>query len=226
MPDHNRTISEKNTELTLQASPPQFDRPRLPETYREGDVVLRDGSTVRIRQMRPSDEGGLIVLLQSLSEESRWLRFYSLSSNAALAAEGHREANLDDTFALVASSGADQRIVGHGFYVRLDAQRAEVAFTIANDFQGRGLGTLLLCQLAEVASTNGIQEFEAEVVAANRAMLGVFRESGFPLDIAATAGQLHVTFPTSFTTEAIQRFEHRESIAAVNALKLFFEPRH
>ena len=225
MPDHNRTISEKNTELTLQASPPQFDRPRLPETYREGDVVLRDGSTVRIRQMRPSDEGGLIVLLQSLSEESRWLRFYSLSSNAALAAEGHREANLDDTFALVASSGADQRIVGHGFYVRLDAQRAEVAFTIANDFQGRGLGTLLLCQLAEIASINGIQEFEAEVVAANRAMLGVFRESGFPLDIAATAGQLHVTFPTSFTTEAIQRFEHRESIAAVNALKLFFEPR-
>jgi acetyl coenzyme A synthetase (ADP forming)-like protein len=56
-------------------------------------------------------------------------------------------------------------------------------------------------------------------------MLHVFRESGFPLDLSASAGQVHVTFPTSFTAEAIQRFERRESIAAVNALKLFFEPR-
>lgn len=201
------------------------DQPGFLKTRRDGDVVLRDGSTIRIRRMVPSDEPGLTALLQTLSEDSRWLRFYSLSSNTALAAEAHREANLDNTFALVACSGADQRIVGHAFYVRLDEQRAEVAFTIANDFQGRGLGTLLLCQLAEVASANGVQVFEAEVVGANHAMLHVFRESGFPLDVTASAGQLHVTFPTSFTTESIQRFERRESIAAVNALKLFFEPR-
>ena len=193
------------------------------ETHRDGDVVLRDGSTVRIRVMKPADEAGLVALLQSLSEDSRWLRFYSLPSDSVLATEAHREANLDHTFALVACNGAEQRIVGHAFYVGLDEQRAEVAFTIANDFQGRGLGTLLLCQLAEVASANGIQVFEAEVVGANQAMLHVFRESGFPLDVSASAGQ--VTFPTSFTPEAIQRFERRESIAAVNALKLFFEPR-
>ena len=193
-------------------------------THRDGDVVLRDGSTVRIRVMKPADEADLLTLLQSLSEESRWLRFYSLSSGSVLAAEAHREANLDDTFALVACSGAERRIVGHAFYVGLNEQRAEVAFTIANDFQRRGLGTLLLCQLAEVASANGIQVFEAEVVGANQAMLRVFRESGFPLDVSASAGQVHVTFPTSFTAESIQRFERRESIAAVNALKLFFEP--
>jgi len=193
--------------------------------HREGDVVLRDGSTVRIRLMRVSDETGLLALLQSLSDESRWLRFYSLASNSALAAEAHREVSLDDTVALVACSGSDQRIVGHAFYVQLKEHRAEVAFTIANDFQGRGVGTLLLCQLAELASANGIEIFEAEVVAANHAMLGVFRQSGFPLEVSATAGQLHITFPTSLTTQAIERFERRESIAAVNALKLFFEPR-
>jgi acetyl coenzyme A synthetase (ADP forming)-like protein len=175
--------------------------------------------------MSPSDEAGLFALLQSLSEESRWLRFYSVSSNSALAAEAHREVNLDHTFGLVACSGAEQRIVGHAFYVQLSEQRAEVAFTIANDFQGRGLGTLLLCQLAEVASANGIQVFEAEVVASNQSMLGVFRESGFPIEVRAGAGQLHVTFPTCFTHEAITSFERRESIAARNALKLFFEPK-
>ena len=194
-------------------------------TRRDGDVVLRDGSTIRIRVMTPEDEAGLCSLLTSLSEESRWLRFYCAQNSAGLAAEAHREVNLDRAFGLIASSGADERVVGHAFYVVIDERRAEVAFTIANDFQGRGLGTILLCQLADVAAANGIKVFEAEVVASNHAMLHVFRESGFPIEVNATAGQLHVVFPTSFTDEARKQFERRESIAAVNALKLFFEPR-
>ncbi|HEX5882999.1 MAG TPA: GNAT family N-acetyltransferase, partial [Pyrinomonadaceae bacterium] len=192
---------------------------------RDGDVVLRDGSTVHIRVMRASDEAGLCALLTSLSEESRWLRFYCLQNSAGLAAEAHREANLDQAFGLVACSGDDERVVGHAFYAALDEQRAEVAFTIANEFQGRGLGTILLCQLAEVAAANGIKVFEADVVAANHTMLHVFRASGFPIEVSANAGQLHVVFPTSFTDEARKQFERRDSIASVNALKLFFEPR-
>ena len=193
--------------------------------HRDGDVVLRDGSTVRIRVMRPSDESGLCELLSSLSEESRWLRFYCNQNRTALAAEAHREANLDHAFGLVACSGNEERVVGHAFYVAVADQRAEVAFTIANEFQGRGLGSILLGQLAQVASANGIQIFEAEVVAANHRMLHVFRASGFPIEVSANAGQLRVVFPTSFTAEARKQFERRESIAAVNALKLFFEPR-
>jgi succinyl-CoA synthetase alpha subunit/RimJ/RimL family protein N-acetyltransferase len=188
-------------------------------------VVLRDGSTVHIRVMSRADEAGLCALLNSLSEDSRWLRFYCLQNSAGLAAEAHREANLDQAFGLIACSGDEQRVVGHAFYVGIDDQRAEVAFTIANDFQGRGLGTILLCQLADVAAANGIKVFEADVVAANHAMLHVFRESGFPIEVNASVGQLHVIFPTSFTDEARNQFERRESISAVNALKLFFQPR-
>jgi len=192
---------------------------------RDGDVVLRDGSTVRIRVLRPEDEDGLCALLNSLSEESRWLRFYCLQNSAGLAAEAHREANLDQAFGLLALSGDEDRVVGHAFYVAINEERAEVAFTIANDFQGRGLGTILLGQLAEVAAANGIKVFEAEVVASNHKMLRVFRSSGFPIEVNAHAGQLQVVFPTSFTPAARQQFERRESLAAVNALKLFFEPR-
>ena len=194
-------------------------------TYREGDVVLRDGSTVRVRLMRLQDEPKLVRLFQSLSDQDRWFRFFSPTKDSALAAEAHREASLDQCFALVASSGPDDRIVGHAFYAVIEAGRAEVAFTIAHEFQGRGLATILLGQLAEVAASNGIEIFEAEVVASNHAMLGVFRESGFPIHVSATAGQLHVTFPTDFTGDAIHRFERREALAAVNALKLFFNPR-
>jgi len=210
-------------ELT-QTTPPANDQFNI-SARRDGYVVLRDGSTVRIRVMRSSDEPFLLSLLQSLSEESRWLRFYSTASGTALVSEAHREATLDRTFALLAFSGGDERVVGHAFYAAIDAHRAEVAFTITNDFQGRGLGSLLLGQLAEVAAASGIQVFEAEVVASNQAMLRVFRSSGFPLEVRAAAGQIHLTFPTSFSEEAINRFEHRESIAAVNALKLFFNPQ-
>src|SRR5687768_1486821 len=193
--------------------------------HRDGDVVLRDGSTVRIRVMRPSDEASLCDLITSLSEESRWLRFYCNQNRTAIAAEAHREANLDQAFGLVAVSGEEERVVGHAFYVAINDQRAEVAFTIANEYQGRGLGSILLGQLAQVASANGIEIFEAEVIAANHRMLHVFRASGFPIEVTANVGQLRVVFPTSFTTEARKQFERRESVAAVNALKLFFEPR-
>jgi len=79
---------------------------------REGDVVLRDGSTVRIRAMQSSDEDGLCSLLNSLSEDSRWRRFYC-SESRGLAAEAHREANLDQAFGLVACSGDEEHVVGH-----------------------------------------------------------------------------------------------------------------
>lgn len=210
--------------MTTEAFPGEPDGSSRP-IYPAGDVVLRDGSTVRVRVMRSDDEEKLLALFQSLSEDARWSRFFSSIRGSALAAEAHREVTLDNSFALVASSGPEQRLVGHAFYAKLDQTRAEVAFTMANDFQGRGLGTILLGQLAEVAAANGIQIFEAEVVASNHAMLHVFRESGFPLEVSAAAGQLHVTFPTTFTREAIDRFDHREALTAVNALKLFFNPR-
>ena len=190
----------------------------------DAHVVLRDGSTVHVRLMRQSDETGLVKLFQSLSEEARCQRFFCPIKDGALEAEAHREANLKDTFSLLAVHGVPETVVGHAFYAALNQTRAEVAFTIADEFRGRGLATILLGQLADVAAANGIQVFEAEVMGSNQAMLNVFRESGFPIEVRATAGTLHVTFPTTLTAAAIERFEHREALAAVNALKSFFKP--
>lgn len=194
---------------------------------RDGDVVLRDGSTVRVRVMRPEDEPLLFLFFKSLSAESRWLRFLSSAKDSALACEAHREAAVDycHTFGLIALTGSEDRVIGHAFYATVAEDRAEVAFAIADDYQGRGLATILLGQLAEVAASNSIQVFEAETLPGNTAMLNVFRQSGFPTKIEVAAGELRISFPTSLTFEAIEKFERRESVASVNALKLFFNPR-
>jgi acetyl coenzyme A synthetase (ADP forming)-like protein len=191
------------------------------------DVVLRDGSTVHVRPVRPDDEPRLLAFLRSLSEQSRMLRFFSQTSDTALGQMARQETQVDYArhYGLVAKRGPDERIVGHALYAATAEDNAEVAFAVADDYQGRGLGTILLGRLAEVAAAHGFHAFTAFVMPENYQMLAVFRESGFPIEVKAGAGELTVTFPTSLTAEALERFDRRDQVAAVNALKLFFAPR-
>jgi GNAT superfamily N-acetyltransferase len=87
-------------------------------------------------------------------------------------------------------------------YDRLpESDAAEVAFVVADEFQGRGVGGLLLRNLAAIARARGIARFVADTLSDNRRMLRTFQRSGFPttrsradgvervtLDIAAVAG--------------------------------------
>jgi acetyl coenzyme A synthetase (ADP forming)-like protein len=204
--------------------------PPSPSAYpvhRAGDVVLRDGSTVHVRPVRSADREGLLAFLRGLSESSRVFRFFAQTTETFLEKEAARVSDVDYTtlYSIVATTGERQRIVAHAMYGETRPRHAEVAFAVADDFQGRGLGTILLGHLAEVAEANGYDVFEAEVLAANHQMINVFRESGFPTEVKARSGELLVTFPTSFTDEARERFEQRDRIASVNALQGFFYPK-
>jgi acetyl coenzyme A synthetase (ADP forming)-like protein len=192
--------------------------------HREAHIALKDGSTVYVRPVRPDDEGRLLALLTSLSIDARTLRFFS--AGVDLAQRAHVDSHIDyvTEFGLVATTGADERIVGHAAYGQTGPDRAEVAFTVADEYQGRGLGTLLLGQLAEVAVQNGITRFVAMVLPANYRMLGVFRDSGFPVETTTEPDEIRVEFPTSLTPEAIEQFERREQIGAVNALTHVLRP--
>jgi acetyl coenzyme A synthetase (ADP forming)-like protein len=128
-------------------------------------------------------------------------------------------------YGLVAVRGASNDVVAHGNYFGIEPEQAEVAFTIARGLQGLGLGTLLLAHLAEVAEENGISLFVAEVLPDNHRMIEVFRESGFPIEMSSRPGTIHVELPTSFSEEAISRFEDRDRFAAQAAIRPFLEPR-
>jgi acetyl coenzyme A synthetase (ADP forming)-like protein len=195
--------------------------------HRVTDAVLRDGSTVHIRPIKPDDEQRLLDFLRALSAHSRVLRFFSAAGDAALINEARRETRIDyrDQFGLVATTGPEGRIVGHAMFARIDGDAAETAFAVADEYQGRGLGTILLGHLAEIASGQGIHQFTAFILPENAAMVRVFRESGFPTAIKHDSGELVATFPTSLTEEALLRFDRREQIAASSALQAFFVPR-
>lgn len=196
--------------------------PRFPEAY----FALRDGSTARVREVRPEDEPHLADFLCALSPESRALRFAGVASDEQLRREARRLANPEpgSSLGLVATLGGEDRIVGHAEYALESLDAAEVAFAVSDDHHGLGLGTVLLGQLAEVASARGIRTFTALCVAHNHGMLRVFRESGFPVRFQAGAGEVTVEFPTEVTEEARERFEERDRTAAVAALQPFFRP--
>ena len=178
--------------------------------HREADVVLRDGSTIHVRPIRPDDRERLLAFFRSLSPDALTLRFFSPAVNLELLATQETDVDYVQSFGLIATIGTDERVVGHGLYASTGPERAEVAFAVDQQYRGRGLATILLGQLAEVAADNGIRQFEAEVLPENRDMLTVFRRAGFPIEVRAGYNQVQVTFPTSLTEEAIEQFERRE----------------
>jgi acetyl coenzyme A synthetase (ADP forming)-like protein len=193
-------------------------------TYKLGDidVVLRDGSSVHIKASHPSDELAIAAFLSGLSEESRRLRFGS--DNVDLEAMARRWSGVDcEDCCVLAVLGGE--VVGQASYERLGDDRALVAFTVTDLFQGRGLGTLLLKRLAEAADAEGVAVFEAEVLVENNKMLDVFRDSGFGVTMKSEPGAVRVSFPTSLTPEAQARFEAREQVAAMNAVRGMLAPR-
>jgi RimJ/RimL family protein N-acetyltransferase len=152
---------------------------------RELDVVLRDGSTVHVCPAKPADGPAVRLLLRGLSDRSRWLRFFSACPDLATAARWATEVDNDRRYGLVATVDRDGRVVGHAGMERESdhPERAEVALEVADAMQGMGLGTVLLCQLAEAANELGIQVLDAEVLEENRQMLRVLRDCGYPVKV-------------------------------------------
>jgi len=143
--------------------------------------VLRDGSAVLIRQVRSTDAPLLADGFARLSPRSRSMRF--LGATTTLSAAELRyftEVDHHDHEAIGALSAADRRGVGIARYVRDadDPHTAEIAVTVVDDWQGRGLGAELLSRLSGRARQADIHRFTALVAAENAAVAGLARKLG------------------------------------------------
>jgi GNAT superfamily N-acetyltransferase len=155
-------------------------------------IRLRDGREVLIGPLRPADARLLAEAFERLSEESRRLRF--LGPKTSLSRSDLRyltDVDGHDHVALAATDPLSGRGVAIGRFVRdpRDPERAEVALTVADDWQRRGLGKLLLSRLTERAREEGVKRFIALVSTDNRNMQNLLRRGESPASVhQVTAG--------------------------------------
>lgn len=142
---------------------------------------LRDGSPVLVRPVRPEDKSELRDAFDRLSEESRYLRFSGAKKQLSDAELAYlTEVDHHDHEALAALDPRTGRGVGIARYVRssADPEVAEFAVVVMDDWQRRGLGTLLLSRLADRAREEGLRRYSALVLAENRRALNLMEGLG------------------------------------------------
>src|ERR1700751_4591478 len=152
-----------------------------PATYSAREQ-LRDGRPIEIRALRPSDEAGMLDAINHTNAESLRRRFF-VTKRAFSDKEKAFFMNADFVkhVALVAEIETDGRctIIGGGRYIVTEPGGAEIAFVVIDDYQGKGIGTLLMRHLAVIGRTAGLKELIADVLPENAAMRKVFSKFGF-----------------------------------------------
>ncbi|MEE6286561.1 GNAT family N-acetyltransferase [Georgenia sp. MJ173] len=180
----------------------------------EADVVLRDGLTMHIRPILPSDADALQAMHQRQSTTSQYYRFFAPMARLS-ERDLHRFTHVDhdDRVGLVLTDGED--IVAVGRYDRYEPETAEVAFYVADSEHGRGVGSVLLEHLAAAGRERGVVRFAADVLPANARMINVFRDAGYDVAQQMDDGVLRVEFDIEETGRSwavmAEREQHAES---------------
>ena len=169
----------------------------LPENYPRAldrEVSLSSGELVHLRPIYPGDAERLVAFHSRLSSDSVYRRYFSfhpeLSNNEVA---WLTTVDYVDRLALIIED--DDQLLAVGRYDRVPGiDEAEVAFLVADEYQHRGMGMLLLHHLATAARRQGITTFTAETQANNRDMMGVFEGSGFDVSASLDAEVISVRF--------------------------------
>lgn len=143
--------------------------------------LLDDGTQINFRPIHPTDEPGMLHLFYELSQQTIYYRFMSnLKRITRKQIQDFVYIDHRNDVALVGTlpeaHGEDLIAIGR-YYLDPSTNRAEVAFVVHDDWQGRGIGKFLLTHLVKIARRNGIQGFTAEVLRDNKAMQSVFNRS-------------------------------------------------
>jgi len=176
---------------------------------------LRDGRLIEIRAIKPQDRDEMMRTVGRASTESHYTRFFSPKREFS-----DREIdyflNVDfvEHVALVAVAEESGRrvIAGGGRYIVSRPGSAEVAFGLVDKYQGRGIASALMRHLIGIARSAGIEEFQADVLPGNLAMLRVFEKSGLEISTARGEGIVHVVmrFPPSVSAALSKKGESIE----------------
>lgn len=156
-------------------------------TIRATRLTLRDGTRVSVRPVRKEDERSADAFFNWLSEETRYLRFMYQAKEltpemmrGALAQDGLRRVPL--VVEPIVQAEGDPPAIALGRYAPTnDPFECEVAITVGDAWQGRGVGRVLLKRLIALAARGGYRSMSASVLSANAKMIGLARAFGFEI---------------------------------------------
>ncbi len=168
-------------------------------------ATLSDDRLVTIRVIRPEDKLMLTDAFYALEKESRYTRFFGFKEQISdEELKRATEVDFENVMALVVTTSVEGKeiIIAGGRYILMtdpsvQPLRAEVAFTVEEDYQGQGLAGRLFEHLADIGCSKGVSSFEAEILPQNRAMLAVFARRGLPMKKTMVDGLIHVSLSLS-----------------------------
>lgn len=206
--------------MTTEVVPPLAPRDWTAEP---ADVLLADGTIAVIRSLRADDRDAVLALHESVSVDTLRLRFFSPSREAGRQYVDH-VFDPDNTGSAALVALVRGRVAGLATAELLSPDSAEVAFLVADEDRGRGLGSLLLEHLAALGRRHGVSRFEAEVLGDNYGMLRVFRAAGFAATRKTVEGEVAVELRTDASREAVEAADRREWRAAATSLQPLLHP--
>jgi acyl-CoA synthetase (NDP forming)/GNAT superfamily N-acetyltransferase len=203
---------------------PSGRQPDLAAADRGWEGLTTDGHVVRVRPLSSDDAVALHEMGGRVSDRSIYLRFFTVNRRMAdRYLSGLARPNDADHAAVVAEvAGAMVAVAG---WERTGADVAEVALLVEDDHQQRGLGTLLLEDLAARARSAGITRLVADTLIENHRMLDVFGSSGLTGDRDQGYGVVHSTLVTRLDEAGLALVDEREARAEAASLEPLFAPR-
>ena len=223
-PDTAQPVADADARLIDQPEPREpWDYPR----HWIADVLASDGGVVHLRPIVPDDAERIVTFHSGLSERTRYMRYFGPTPTLP-PREVARMTTVDyqQRVALVAVLGGE--IIAIGLYEGLGfdgkPESAEVAFVVADEHQGRGLGPILLEHLAGAAAENGFTRFEAEVLSENPNMVAVFRDAGYQLSRSFDGSTVHVEFLIDPTEALLSVRNGRERASEARSVANLLRP--
>jgi len=188
------------------------------------DVLLADGHAARIRALTPDDTDRVRAFYETTSDRSRSLRFFAPLPGDVAARTGGAPA--DDPSHCVVGAEVRGALVGVGQYDVVDDDLAEIAFMIRDDYQRRGLGTILLETLVQRAAARGIRRFRADFLRENGQMADMLANAGYSIRWAHHDGTVgEAEFELVATDRWYDARAHRDRVAQAESIRRLLRPR-
>jgi GNAT superfamily N-acetyltransferase len=171
-----------------------------PKEFKKSDS-LKNGIPVVIRAVQPNDKEKINEAFKHLDRDTIYARYFRYKTHLTdEELEWATELDFENDVALVVTvqNETQEVVIGGARYSVIASapeapRRAEIAFTVEEDYQGQGIASRLLQHMVRIARETGIAFFDAEVLSYNKAMLSVFERSGLPIQRKYEDGVIHLS---------------------------------